>query len=161
MQQNYPQHLSVSVKNFWLQTGEISDVGCRWRWAPMVRILKILFSACLSHKSNYSEIFSAWIFSPQLRNFMPIKLKSLIRKTRRIYRHRRIWQWANELKLHAIWKNAEHEGAEKAHIYHSVVRTGRGQMPSNNGYHSKLLERFLLIHSAYCRFSYSVLTRLF
>ena len=116
MQQKYPQHLSVSVKNFWLRTGEISDVGCRWRWAPMMRILKMLFSACLSHKSNYSEIFSAWIFSPQLRNFIPIKLKRLIRKTLRIYRHRGIRHWAKELKLHAIWKNAEHEGEEKAYI---------------------------------------------
>ena len=116
MQQKYPQHLSVSVKNFWLQTGEISDVGCRRRWTPKVRIMKIRFSACLSHKSNYSAPFSVWIFSPQLRNFVPIKLKLLIRKTLRIYRHREIWQWANELQLHAIWKNAEHEGAVKAHM---------------------------------------------
>ena len=56
------------------------------------------------------------IFTPQLSNFMPIKLKSLIRKTLGIYRHREIWQWANELQLHAIWKNAEHEDAEKAHM---------------------------------------------
>jgi hypothetical protein len=144
MQQKYPQHLSVSVKNFWPQTGEISDVGCRWRWRPMVRILKILFSACLSRKSNYSETCSAWVFSPQLCNFIPIKLKPLIRTTLRIYRHRGIWEWANELELHAIWKNAEHEGAGKAHMLHSVVRAGRGQMPPNNGYNSKLLECFLL-----------------
>jgi len=39
LQQKYPQDLSVSVKNFWLQTGEISDVSCRWRWTPLVGIL--------------------------------------------------------------------------------------------------------------------------
>jgi len=39
MQLKYPQRLSVSVKNFWLQTGEISHVGCSWRWTSMVRIL--------------------------------------------------------------------------------------------------------------------------
>jgi hypothetical protein len=36
----------------------------------------------------------------------------------------------------------------------TAVRTGRGQAPSNSGYHSKLLERFLL-------FSLCVLTRTF
>ena len=51
----------------------------------MVRIWKIFFSACHSHKSNYSEALSARIIAPQLSNFMPIILKPLIRNTLRIF----------------------------------------------------------------------------